>query len=85
MASAEAVRSHTDGCDIDIQLEAGHAEDTQGMQWMRAWGRLSALMLIIRISFDTFIGAAVRADISHFAGHRSRRRKEAGWGDFPGM
>lgn len=85
MASAEAVRSHTDGCDIDIQLGAGHGEDTQGM---RVWGGLSALMLIIRISFDTFIGAAVRADISHFAGHRSRRRKgddETGWGDFHGM
>lgn len=37
-------------------------------------------MLIIRISFDTFIGAAVRADISHFAGRtgRSHRGGEAG-------
>lgn len=36
-------------------------------------------MLIIRISFDTFIGAAVRADISHFAG-RTRRSHRRGVG-----
>lgn len=41
-------------------------------------------MLIIRISFDTFIGAAVRADISHFAGRKGRESQGRGgraeWG-----
>lgn len=77
MASAEAVRSHRADATLTFNW-AQDAENTQGMQdaGQGHW----ALMLIIRISFDTFIGAA---DISHFAGRRRRRSSktddEAGW------
>ncbi|KAL7733196.1 hypothetical protein ACLKA6_004708 [Drosophila palustris] len=51
------------GCDIDIQLDTGRERKEEGRK-TRVW----TLMLIIRISFDTFIGPDVHeADISHFA------------------